>query len=147
MLLRDQEVDAALLTLDQAAPFLAEGTLAQTALADLPGGACWLGLHQGIWDILPQDLRKILTDSTGPKLSQDLGRALRAADRAAIDALRGGPGKTHYLSAEERGILHKTAQDTLLKVWQDNARQAGIASPGQLLDRMRRIAADILAGK
>ncbi|MCL1915357.1 MAG: hypothetical protein FWG17_01390 [Desulfovibrionaceae bacterium] len=139
MYLNEQEADGALLTLDQAGQIQAEKEFSQAALVDLPGGMCWLGINQGLWDILPLDLRKILADASGLKLSQELGRVLRAAHRMDMDDLRAGSLRVHYLSAGERAVLRKAFQDNLLEQWQNNAQVAGMNNPRAVYERMRRI--------
>ncbi|MDR2051382.1 MAG: hypothetical protein LBQ63_06390 [Deltaproteobacteria bacterium] len=145
--LRDHEADGALLTLSQAGEHGLKQQFGEIALADLESGACWLGMHQGLWDILPQDLRKALADTGGQKLSLALGAALQAEDRAQTDRLRAENFPVHYFSAEERAKIRQLTQEALTEDWQRKARQAGAAAPRIIYDRARRIAAEIAAGR
>jgi TRAP-type C4-dicarboxylate transport system substrate-binding protein len=139
--LRSETLDGALLTFSQYAYSGLRGYFAQACLADLPGGALWLGMHQGLWESLPQDLRKILTDNSGGKLSLALGEAAYATWREAVDALE-GTLPAQYLSEEERHNLRRLTQDALAEEWRERARKAGVSSPRGLLERVSRIAAE-----
>jgi TRAP-type C4-dicarboxylate transport system substrate-binding protein len=132
------KADGALLTADQAA-FASLRDFRQIALAGLPGGACWLGMHQGLWDALPPDLRKILAENSGLELSLALEQALREAARAELQRLKEAVPEIHYLSAQEREKLRLLTRQPLLDLWMEHAQQTGLSNPRALYDKIRRI--------
>lgn len=140
--LQEGEADGALLTLRQARERRLEQYFRQAALPDMEGGLCWLGIHQGLWDILPPDLRKILTDSGGSGLSLALAAAAREDDKAGLERLRAGNMQVHYFSAEERDKLLRLTQEKLLEYWLRGARLAGVGAPRVLYDKIGKIVSE-----
>ncbi len=143
--LEDRAADGALLTLNQAKFMQMGESWGQISLADIPSGACWIGMHQGLWDILPQDIRKVLAATSGQKLSRALGEVMYQTNRAAVDDLSRLAADVHYLSAEERGNIQKVVQTPLFELWQQNARKSGVATPRVLYEKIRKIASEASA--
>lgn len=134
--------DGAMLTLAQANTAGLQRQIEQVVLADVPGGICWLGMHQGLWDILPQDLRKVLTGTTGKNFSRALGESIYNAHKSEVEKLRQFRMNVHYFSAEERLAMQKTLQPQLFEEWQLEAKRAGVNAPRTLYEKISRIAVE-----
>lgn len=138
MYLDDRLADGALLNLSNLSRLHIGGYINGVALGDLENGVVWLGMHQGLWDALPQELRTILTRSSGLALSQALGEAVSAGYRAAIGEMQNSNVQLHYFSAEERSRFYKNMQDLAQDGWQSLAEEKGFNARA-LQDRITRI--------
>lgn len=111
------------------------------SLGDLENGVFWLGMHQGAWDMLPQDLRNVLAKSTGLAFSQFLGERASQNYRAQLEKLERQGVKMHYFSAEERARFNRNTQNVAQDAWQSIAREKGI-NIRALQDKIAKIMAD-----
>lgn len=121
-----------------------QGYITGVSLGDLGNGVIWLGMHQGDWDMLPQDLKRIVTQSSGLGLSQTLGEMEEKNYRAELDKLRSGPVKLHYFSAEERKKFYGAGEQIRQTEWQLLCRERGYNAK-QLQDKIDKILADTKA--
>lgn len=138
MLLEDGIADGVVLSLTDMSRIDIESYIQSLALGDLENGVVWFGMHQGDWDMLPPELRRLITQSSGLPLSQALGASVAKAYRNQLDALRNSTMKVHYFSAEERDKFQQNMQNVVRSAWQKVAQERGI-NARNLEERINRI--------
>lgn len=143
MYLEDRIADGVVLGLTDIARLGVGEHFQGVALGDLENGVIWLGLHQGVWEMLPPDLRGILTKASGAALSQNLGAAVEELYRAELERLGNGRVDLHYFSAEERGRFYGVMRSVAEEAWGEAAREGCNAKA--VRDRIARILAETKA--
>lgn len=138
MFMEDRIADGMVLSLTDISRLGLEERINGISLGDLENGAAWLGMHQGVWDMLPQDIRNIIGKSSGAALSQAMGAALSGLYRAELEKLNGGAVRLHYFSAEERAKFYLHMKNISQEAWQAAAREKGFNAK-TLQDRIARI--------
>lgn len=138
MFMEDKIADGLVLNLTDIQRLGLSACISGVALGDLENGVVWLGLHQGVWDMLPQDIRNILTRNSGLALSQSLGAALEGIYRADLDKLGNSAVRLHYFSAEERAKFSLNMGNVYREAWQRAAREKGY-NVKALQDRIAKI--------
>ena len=108
---------------------------------------CWLGMHQGVWDSLPQNIQKAITQSAGLKLSLALGRAVFEVEKSELERLRIMGIRVNYLSHEENARWKNAVGEKLLGNWLSEMRLHKITNPRALYDRIMKIASEAEAKK
>lgn len=125
MLMEDKIADGLAINLTDITRLGLKEHVGTIALGDFENGAVWLGMHQGVWDMLPQDIRNILSKNSGLELSQTLGEALGELYRAELEALGNSAVRLHYFSSEERGKFYRNMRSIAQEGWQVATRGKG----------------------
>jgi len=102
-------------------------------IIDVNVGPFWAGINMELWNELPADLKKILTDTTGPKLARECGKTLDLG--AARDAnWMKSQGHTFYLVPDsEKGAWFEKLQ-YMHKEWVSKMDKKGYKCAGAVLE-------------
>lgn len=125
MFMDDKIADGLVLPLCDLSRLGVRSYISGISLADLGNGVVWLGMHQGVWDMLPQDLKRIVGQSSGLALSRALGEMEEKIYRAELEKFEGGRVKLHYFSAEERSKFYEASRKLSQIEWQRLSRERG----------------------
>lgn len=125
MYMGDKVADGAIVSISDIVRLGLADDINGVTLADLENGVMFVAMHQGVWDMLPQDLRNILNRSIGPGLSQKLGESVAQNYRDDLESLQADNIRVHYFSAEERARFEAVMKNVSQRRWQDMARDKG----------------------
>ena len=144
MFMEDKIADGVVLNIGALSRLQLGDYISGVALGDLENGVLWLGMHQGVWDMLPQDLRNVLVKSSGLAFSQRLGGVVAENYRVQLEKLELRGIKVHYFSSEERARFYKNMQNAGQDAWESMAREKNFNAKA-LQDRIARIMTDAKA--
>jgi len=94
------------------------------------------------WNTLPPDVQKMVSDTTGPDLSERVGRFLVSHTDADLEKIRQRGGQAHILTMEEQQAFIDAAAEANNSYWLDVLARNGVADPASYIAKVKKLAAD-----
>lgn len=102
-------------------------------IIDINVGPFWAGMNRQLWDELPADLQKILTDTTGVRLARKSGKTLD--DGARRDALwMKSLGHKFYVVPENEKVEWFSKLQNMREVWVKKMKKKGYKNARLILN-------------
>ena len=103
---------------------------------DLPPNAYWLGMNQDVYDSLPRDLKKIIDDASGLKLSLDISKVLDESDAPTLNMLKSAGASLIEPAARQKQHWRNTLQPEIYSDWLIEMEQAKYMHAGEIYEKL-----------
>ena len=109
-------------------------------IIDLYVDSFWAGMNLNKWNSLPDEYKKILTETTGANMARISGKTLDAGARDDVKWLKEN-GHTFYVPNKEEIAGFKSAASPVVDAWMKNVEGKGFKNAKQIYEDTLKLAA------